>query len=95
VLREDAAMRDLVLPQTKPGKWSVGVTIAFFILVWMKIQDVMPVPAFAVFTLGAAGFGLEFFAILRRRDVSLLGVLPLLAGLLVCFWIAILLMDPH
>jgi len=61
----------------------------------MKIQDVMPVPAFAIFALGLAGFGLAVFALFRRRDASLLGALPILAGLPIMFWISTMFMDPH
>ncbi|MCK9358094.1 MAG: hypothetical protein M0R22_13265 [Dehalococcoidia bacterium] len=79
-------MRALLLPQTTPGKWSVGLAVAFGILVWMKIQDVMPVPSFAIFAPGLAAFGLAAFAVVRRRDASILGLLPILAGALVMFW---------
>ena len=80
-------MRALLLPQTKPGKWSVGLAVAFGILVWMKIQDTMPAPSFAVFASGLAAFGLAVFAVVRRRDASILGLLPILAGALIMFWI--------
>ncbi len=80
-------MRAILLPQTRPGKWSVGLAVAFGILVWMNIQDIMPVPSFAIFALGLAGFGLAVFAAFRRRDASIPGALPILAGMLIMFWI--------
>lgn len=88
-------MKLTVLPKTTPGKWSVGLSIAFIILIWLKIQNSIPVPTFAIAALGLAGFVISLVAIIKNRDRSLLNWLPVLVGLLILLWTVAELLFPH
>jgi hypothetical protein len=88
-------MRFTFLPKTKLGKWALGLSIVFIILIWWKIQGSMPIPTFAIAAIGLAGFTVVIIAILRNKDKAILNLLPLLVGLVILFWIAAELMFPH
>lgn len=88
-------MEAAIVPKTKPGKWSVGLGIAFIILMWAKIKIGFPLPVFAIAALGLTGFVLALIAVFKSRDRSILGLVPILVGALIVFWIAAELMFPH
>ena len=88
-------MKFTVLPKTRLGKCSVGLSILFIILILLKMQDSMPLPTFAVAVFGIAGFILALIAIFRNKDKVILIFLPLLVGLVIIFWIAAELTFPH
>jgi len=83
------------VPKTTPGRWSVGLGIAFIILMWAKIQVGFPLPVFAIAALGLAGFVLALVAVFKRRDRSILGLVPILTGVLIILWTAAELLFPH
>ena len=88
-------MRLTVLPKTTLGKWALGLSIAFIILIWWKIQGSMPIPVFAIAAIGLAGFTVVIIAIFRNKDKAILNLLPLLVGLVILLWIAAELLFPH
>ena len=88
-------MKFTFLPKTTLGKWSVGLSILFIILIWLKIQGSMPLPTFAIAVFGLAGFILSIVAIFKNKDRSILNLLPLLVGLIILLWIAAELIFPH
>jgi len=88
-------MRFTFLPKTKLGKWAVGLSIVFIILILAKMQGSIPIPTFAIAAFGLAGFILSIVAIFKSKDRSILNLLPLLVGLLILLWIAAELIFPH
>jgi len=47
-------------PKKRLGKWSVGLSIAFVILILLKILSYNPMPTFSIAALGLAGFSIAF-----------------------------------
>lgn len=88
-------MKLTLLPKTTPGKWSVGLSIAFIILIWAKIQYSIHILSFAIAALGLIGFFIGIIAFFRNKDRSILNLLPILVGLLIILWIAGELIFPH
>jgi len=80
-------MRSLFLPVSKPGRWSIALSIVFAVVTWLNAEGYSFPPAFGVFALGLAGFALAFVALLRNRENAILLLLPILGGGLVMFWI--------
>ncbi len=88
-------MRLNVIPKTTLGKWSVGLSILFIILIWIKIQFSLRVPTFAIATLGLIGFIISIIAIFKNKDRSILVILPILVGIVIILWTAGELVFPH
>jgi len=88
-------MRLVFLPKTTPAKWSVGFGIVFTILICLKLLGAMPLPTFSIAALGLAGFVLALLAFFRKKDRSVLGLLPILAGVVILLWTAAELLFPH
>ena len=88
-------MRPTFLPKTTPGKWSVGFGIVFTVLICLKLLCAMPLPTFSIAALGLVGSALALVAFFRMTDRSLLGLLPILAGVVILLWTTAELMFPH
>lgn len=88
-------MKLVCLPETSAGRWSLGLSIAFIVLIWAKMQYSIPLPTFAIASIGLAGFIISLVAIFRHKDRSVLNLLPVLVGLLILLWIASELLFPH
>ena len=84
-----------LLPKNKLGKWSVGLSIAFIILIWLKIQFSIHVMTFAIAALGLTGFVTSLVSIFKNKDRAVLTFLPILVGLIIIFWITGEIMFPH
>ena len=88
-------MRLNVLPKTTLGKWSVGLSIVFIILIWMKMQYSIHVPTFAIAAVGLIGFIMSIIAIFRNKDRSIVVLLPILVGIIIVLWTVGELIFPH
>ena len=88
-------MRLNVVPKTTLGKSSVGLSIVFIILIWMKMQYSIHVPTFAIAAVGLIGFIMSIIAIFRNKDRSILVLLPILVGIIIVLWTAGELIFPH
>jgi len=90
-------MRLNLLPKTTSGKWSVGISIVFIILICMKILNIIsiPIPTFAIAALGLIGFILSIIAIFKNKDRAILNFLPILVGLLIILWTIAEFIFPH
>ena len=71
---------------TLSGKRAVGLSLAFIVLISMKIVGSMPIPTFAIAALGLIGFGIGVFSIIRSKESSILIYLSILVGLFIIFW---------
>jgi len=88
-------MKITLLPKNNLGKWSVGLSIAFIILIWLKIQFSIHVMTFAIAALGLAGFIVSIISIIKNKDRAVLSFLPILVGLIIILWIAAEIIFPH
>lgn len=85
-----------ILPITGMGKWSVGLSAAFLVLTGLRIGGVfVPVPSMILAAMGLVGFFLGLYAIIKKKDRTMLTALPALTGLLILFMISAELMYPH
>ena len=85
------------IPKTRLGKWSIGLSIAFIVLIGMKIADYFhfPLPTPAIAALGLMGFILSLIAIFRNKDRAILIFLPVLVGLVIILWTTAEFIFPH
>jgi hypothetical protein len=76
-----------ILPKTTLGKWAVGLSIVFIVLIGMKIAGYIrfPLPSFAIAALGIIGLIIGL----------LLYFLPILVGVVILLWIAAEIIFPH
>ena len=88
-------MKIAFIPKSTPGKWALGLGIAFIILIGLKILGLMPLPTFAIAALGLAGLVTSIVAIFKNGDRAVLTFLPVLVGLIIILWIAAELIFPH
>ena len=90
-------MRFTFLPKSTIGKWALGLSIFFIILICLKMQNSisLPLPTFAIAGIGLAGFTVAIIAIFRNKDKAILNFLPILVGLIIILWIAAELLFPH
>jgi hypothetical protein len=84
-----------ILPKSTLGKWSVGISVVFIILISTKIQFSIHVPTFAIGALGLIGFIVSLIAIFKNKDRSVLIFLPVLVGLIIILWTAAEFIFPH
>lgn len=88
-------MKLILLPTSHSGKWSLGLTTAFIILIWLKIQYGIPMMSFAFAALGLGGFFTGTLAIVKKRDKAILNFIPILVGLIIITWIIAEIAYPH
>ena len=88
-------MKLAFLPKTLSGKWSLGLSIAFIILIFMKIQYSLPMPTFTIAASGLAGFAVGIVAIFKSKDRAIMIFIPIIVGLIILLWIAAELVFPH
>ena len=88
-------MKLTVLPKTRTGKWALGLSIAFIVLMGIKIPLFLPLPTPAIAVLGLAGFVVSLIALIKNKDRFILVFLPLLIGLIIIAWTAAELLFPH
>jgi len=88
-------MKITLIPKSNLGKCSVGLSIAFIILIWLKIQFSIHVMTFAIAALGLTGFVTSLVSIFKNKDRAVLTFLPILVGLIIIFWITGEIMFPH
>ena len=88
-------MKLSLLPKTTLGKLAVGFSIVFIILIFVKIQNSLPVPTFAIAALGLVGFTIGIVAIFKNKDRAILNFIAIIVGVVIILWTAAELMFPH
>jgi hypothetical protein len=76
------------LPKSILGKWAIGLSITFIVLIWLKIQFSIHVMTFIIAALGLVGFFISIVSIIKNKDRAILNFLPILVGLIIILWIA-------
>ncbi len=88
-------MKIYLVPKNNLGKWSVGLSIAFIILLWLKMEFSIHLMIFIIAAIGLAGFAFSIVSIIKNKDRALLNFIPVLVGLIIILWIAGELIYPH
>ncbi len=88
-------MKITLLPKTASGKWAAVLSIAFIILIYLKIQYSLPMPTFSIAALGLAGFAAGIVAIIKSKDRSILAFLSIPVGLVIIIWVVGEFISPH
>lgn len=83
------------LPKTHAGRWALGLSVAFIVLITVKIIAFLPLPTFAVAALGLVGFIVGIVAIFKNRDRAILTFISILVGLIIVSWTVAELIFPH
>jgi len=87
-------MKINLLPKTASGKWAAILTIAFIILISLKIRHGIHLPTFIIAGLGVAGFVVGIIALVKK-DRAIMTFLSILVGLVIFLWIAAEIIYPH
>jgi hypothetical protein len=92
---EGKKVKTTFTPGTRSGKWSVVISLAFIVLISLKMNGTMPLPTFAIAAIGLIGFIVAVFAFFSSKERSALIYLSILVGLVIIFWIAAEFLFPH
>jgi len=84
-----------LLPRTRAGKWALGLSVAFIVLITVKIIAFLPLPTFVVAALGLVGFIMGIVAILKNKDRAILTFMAILVGLVIMLWTVLEFIFPH
>lgn len=88
-------MKTTFVPMTSSGKLAAVLSLAFIILISLKMNGTMPLPTFAIAAIGMLGFLIAVFAFFSNKERSILIYLSLLVGFVILFWTAAELLFPH
>lgn len=88
-------MKTTFAPKTSTGKWALGLSLAFIVLITLKIMGSMPLPTFGIAAIGLIGFIVGVLAIIKNKERSILTFIPILVGLVILLWTAAELLYPH
>lgn len=88
-------MKTTFVPMTQSGKGAVVLSLAFIILISLKMNGTMPLPTFAIAAIGILGFLIAVFAFFKNKERSLLIYLSILVGLVIILWTSAELLFPH
>ncbi len=88
-------MTPAIKPTSTWGRWALALTLAFVVLMALKVQTFVPLPSPAIALLGLAGFVLALLALTRRDDRAILIIVPVLIGAVILLWTTGELLFPH
>ncbi len=84
-----------LLPKTHTGRWAFGLSVAFIVLISIKIIAFLPLPTFAIAALGLVGFTIGIVAIMKNKDRAILTFVAILVGLVIMLWTILEFIFPH
>lgn len=86
-MKGNEEMKMIVSPKTCLGKWSVGLSIAFILLIGLGMLGYpVPMPVFGIAALGLAGFLTSIVGITKCKERAILVFLPILVGIVIVLW---------
>jgi len=88
-------MKLAISPKTVSGRWALGLSVAFVVLIAVKIIAFLPLPTFVVAALGLVGFIMGIVAILKNKDRAILTFIAILVGLVIMLWTVLEFIFPH
>lgn len=71
----------LLFPTTKVGIEGTGCSIAFLIFIRIGIQNSNSKASFIIYSLGMIGFIMGIAALIKHKERSIFGFLPILVGI--------------
>ncbi|MFM6980215.1 MAG: hypothetical protein ACKOWE_02285 [Micrococcales bacterium] len=83
------------MPKTTLGKIGLASTLAFVILMALKLAALMPVPSFLIFGLGIAATVVNVIAVIKKDRSLLLIVVGAMVALFVIFFVGAEILFPH
>ena len=86
--------------QTKAGQWAAGLTMAFIVLMAIKMVGLgaairLPLPTPALALMGLVGFIMGLIAIIKYKDRALLTLLSIPVGIIIIAWTLAEIAFPH
>ena len=86
--------------KTTAGKWAAGLTLAFIVLMALKMIGLgatirLPLPTPVLALLGVIGFVMGLIAVIKYKDRAILTLLSIPVGLLIIFWTIAEIAFPH
>lgn len=86
--------------KTITGKWAAGLTLAFVVLMGIKMTALgatmrLPLPTPILALLGVVGFIMGLIAVIKYKDRALLTLLSIPVGLVIIFWTLAEITFPH
>lgn len=83
------------LPKDTIGRSSLGLGLAFLLLIVLKITVGFPLMSFFIAGIGLAGFICAIISLVREKRLAFTLLLPILLGLLILAWTGAELLFPH
>ncbi|MFY9903126.1 MAG: hypothetical protein WAK52_11050 [Trichococcus sp.] len=86
--------------KTTTGKWAAGLTLAFVVLMAIKMTALgavirLPLPTPVLALLGVVGFIMGLIAIIKYKDRAILTFLSIPVGLVIILWTLAEIAFPH
>ena len=86
--------------KTKTGQWAAGLTVAFIVLMALKMIGLgatirLPLPTPVLAVIGVIGFIMGLIAVIKHKDRAILTLLSIPVGLLIIFWTIAEIAFPH
>ena len=87
-------MKITLVPKSKAGKWAVILSVAFIILMAVKMLFHFILPSMVIAALGLAGFVAGIISVIKK-DRAILVFVSILVGAVIILWIAAEIIYPH
>jgi hypothetical protein len=85
--------------KTTTGKWAAGLTLAFIVLMALKMVGLgairLPLPSPVLALMGVIGFIMGLVAIIKYKDRALLTLLSIPVGIIIIVWTIAEIAFPH
>lgn len=86
--------------KTTTGKWAAGLTLAFIVLMAIKMTALgniirLPLPTPVLALMGVIGFVMGLIAIIKYKDRAMLTLLSIPVGLIIIAWTIAEIAFPH
>jgi hypothetical protein len=86
--------------KTTTGKWAAGLTLAFIVLMALKMVGLgvairLPLPSPALALMGVVGFVMGLIAVIKYKDRALLTLLSIPVGIIIIAWTIAEIAFPH
>lgn len=71
------------------------VTLAFVLVMFLKVTIAFPLMSFVIMGIGLIGFAIGLYCLIKYKEISYAVWVSLVIGFLILFWIALELLFPH
>lgn len=88
-------LKIILFPTTKLGTEATGFSVAFLIFLRIGIQNINPKATFIIYSLGIIGFVMGIAALIKYKERSIFGFLPIFVGIAIIFYAISQILYPH